>query len=228
MAPIRTILASLALALASAFAPAQMPPWPAAWDMASSTLSMMCNASGYTDATFSAQFGVASFDWGNSKKEWAVAKPMTCETNLFKQAAMTRAVAPPSSRVFLYANLVKALPWLESVSALLVDPAYSGFFLRFDKQAATHVPRCDAVTGNCSLFYHDQSQTPAVPTPSNPSPDGVCDGYCDVGAGLPCGEYLVSVCPPPPLCVPRVHPLTPPPLCSSSGTIETQARATGS
>jgi hypothetical protein len=32
-------------------------------------------------------------------------------------------------------------------------------------------------------------QTPEVPSPSDPSPDGVCAGTCDCGSA-PCGEYL--------------------------------------
>jgi hypothetical protein len=32
-------------------------------------------------------------------------------------------------------------------------------------------------------------QTPEVPTPSNPNPDGACVGTCDCGF-VPCGEYL--------------------------------------
>ena len=41
----------------------------------------------------------------------------------------------------------------------------------------------------CTTMYHDQEQSPAVPSPSNPSPDGTCSGTCDCG-GVPCGEYL--------------------------------------
>ena len=53
------------------------------------------------------------------------------------------------------------------------------------------MPRCDTTYDPplCSDFYHDQEQSPAVPSPSNPNPDGVCAGTCDCG-GVPCGEYL--------------------------------------
>lgn len=111
------------------------------------------------------------------------------------QAGMTKALAP-ERRVFIYANFVKALPWLSYVREKLVDPAYSGWFLHFAPGGAFpngswHVPSCD--TGYspplCSNLYHDQLQTPQVPSPGNPNPDGNCVGTCDCG-GVPCGEYL--------------------------------------
>ena len=81
--------------------------------------------------------------------------------------------------------------------AKLEDPAYAGFFLRFkacnesEPGCGYHVPNCDTNYDPplCSTLYHDQSQSPAVPSPSNPNPDGVCVGTCDCGA-VPCGEYL--------------------------------------
>jgi hypothetical protein len=83
----------------------------------------------------------------------------------------------------------------------LVDPAYSGFFLKFNPNVTSyHVPNCDDNYSPplCSVFYHDQEQTPEVPTPQNPNPDGKCVGTCDCG-GVPCGEYLwvrsVCLCP---------------------------------
>lgn len=53
----------LALAAgAGAFLPAQNPPWPAAWGMNRSTLSMFCNSSGFFDPVLTSSFGIASFD----------------------------------------------------------------------------------------------------------------------------------------------------------------------
>lgn len=37
---------------------------------------------------------------------------------------------------------------------------------------------------------HPLRQTPAVPSPSNPNPDGACVGHCYCGDATPCGEYL--------------------------------------
>lgn len=154
---------------------------------------MACNASGWFNVSVAASFGITSYDWSNNKAAWAKGRPMNDQELMLEQASMTSA-ANPDTRVFIYANLVKALPWLTYVREKISDPAYAGWFLRFKSggslpNGSYHVPNCDPITGVCSEFYHDQEQTPEVPTPANPSPDGVCDGYCDCGA-VPCGEYL--------------------------------------
>ena len=75
-----------------------------------------------------------------------------------------------------------------SVREKLDDPAYSGFFLKFDpKQTGKyHVPQCDTDYSppKCSDFYHDQEQSPG-----HPKGDGSCKDNCDCGVN-PCGEYL--------------------------------------
>jgi hypothetical protein len=186
---------SLALLLAllpaaRAFLPMQNPPasWGAAnYNMSLSTLSMFCNSSGPLNEVPSA-FGVPSIDWSNEKAEWAAAMPMDDNERLAAQAAAIKA-RNPLARVFTYRNLVKALPWFTEVRLALEDPAYAGFFLRFRPNgslanASYHVPACDMTYDPplCSEFYHDQLQSPAVPSPSNPNPDGACVGHCDCGA----------------------------------------------
>ena len=160
--------------------------------MAMSTLSMQCNSSGWSDPVRGAAFGIISYDWSNAKAQWAAARPMDCEEQLQTQARLTK-YANPKSNVFVYRNVVKALPWFTSVREKLDDPRYAGWFLRFDKSKAGkyHVPDCAAENASkCSVFYHDQEQTPAVPTPAAPHPDGSCgSGVCDCGDS-PCGEYL--------------------------------------
>jgi hypothetical protein len=78
----------------------------------------------------------------------------------------------------------------------LNDPAYAGYFLRYAPEGPLpnntyYSPPCDNSTlGNtslCSVFFHDQDQTPWVASAANPAPDGVCVGYCDVG-NVPIGE----------------------------------------
>ena len=96
---------------------------------------------------------------------------MTCQETLLKQAQTVKAVTP-GTKVFIYRysftiqlqgihltfhflvrNLVKALPWYSQVRDKMLDPAYSGWFLRFKdgaKGTGYHVPPC---TGNkCSDF----------------------------------------------------------------------------
>ena len=56
--------------------------------------------------------------------------------------------------MFVYRNMVKALPWYKSVREKIVDPAYSGFFLPFkcNKTATDPKVTCKGVsppTGGC-------------------------------------------------------------------------------
>eukprot|EP01060_Flectonema_neradi_P038414 TRINITY_DN8043_c0_g2_i1.p1 TRINITY_DN8043_c0_g2~~TRINITY_DN8043_c0_g2_i1.p1 ORF type:complete len:439 (+),score=113.64 TRINITY_DN8043_c0_g2_i1:63-1319(+) len=186
-------MATTVLAAASVgFVAAQNPRWQPTWDMKLSTMSMFMNFSGWTDPKVAGQFGVSSFDWSNAKAQWAVQKPMDCEERLVTQATWVKQ-QNPASHVYVYRNLVKALPWYTSVREKLDDPQYSGFFLKFKPggsfpNGTYHVPQC--TYEKCSEFYHDQEQTPEVPTPEKPHPDGSCtEGECDCGNN-PCGEYL--------------------------------------
>ena len=53
---------------------ADVPSWPATYDMRKSTAFMPCNYSGYFDPGIAAQWGIADFDWSNGKADWANAK----------------------------------------------------------------------------------------------------------------------------------------------------------
>ena len=161
-----------------------LPPWTPTYNMSLSTIVMPCNDSGWMDATIAGRWGIVDFDWSNAKQLWANAKPMDCQERLVTQADMVKEISP-ASRVFVYRNIVKALPWYTSVREKLLNPAFSGFFLRFKDglKGKYHVDPC---TGSkCSPFYHDQDQTP-----QHPRGDGSCSDDCDCGDGLPCGEYL--------------------------------------
>ena len=109
---------------------------------------------------------------------------MDCEERLITQADSVKALSS-DTRVFVYRNLVKALPWYTSVREKLEDPAYSGWFLKF-KDGVDGSYSVDPCTyDKCSELYHDQDQTPGYPTG-----DGNCAEECDCGESLPCGEYL--------------------------------------
>jgi hypothetical protein len=157
----------------------------------------------YFDYTIAGKFAVVDYDWSNAKEMWANPKQwdgglapdgkMDCQERLIKQAEMTKAHAKSlgiEQKVWVYRNLVKALPWYSSVRALLNDSRYSGFFLKFDEMAKPfHVPQCDSASGRCTEFYHDQTQSPqSGDNCSTCSNCGCCvDGPCDVGV-QPCGE----------------------------------------
>eukprot|EP00466_Bigelowiella_natans_P011392 jgi/Bigna1/78316/fgenesh1_pg.54_\ len=209
------LLSTLMASLCFAVLPPTNPPWPPTFNMSLSTLTMQCNSSGWSSPERGAAFGIVSYDWSNAKAQWAAQKPMDCEERLVAQATMTKTVNP-AAKVFVYRNIVKALPWFTAVREKLDDPQYSSWFLRFDgarlRQHNLHVPSCAAENSTkCSVFYHDQEQTPAVPTPQLPHPDGVCtDDVFETSKvlsqtkvmtvltlsssprqeGQPCGEYL--------------------------------------
>ena len=174
------------------------PPWPASFRLMDNTLTMTCNHSGWTDPMLAANFAVVSYDWHNNKENWCKDQPMDNEASLIKQAHMTRAYTN-RSRIWLYRNIVKALPWYGTVREKLDDPAYSGFFLRYNCTNSALCSQstndhCDALnTTLCSTFYHDQEQTPSVPglpPPAPRVPDGSClPSGCNCGS-QPCGEYL--------------------------------------
>ena len=151
------------------------------------------------DPNITAMYGVVDIDWSNGKDVWARQHPMDAEAHLRAQAAAIKA-QDPRKRVWVYRNLVKALPWFGSVRAKLSDPAYAGFFVRFASAPAANgsvpganVPACDTHYSppRCSMssLYHDQVQTPQYPRGS--LLDGSCpDAPCDCGVGIPCGEYV--------------------------------------
>jgi len=80
------------------------------------------------------------------------------------QAQMTKKISP-STHVWVYRNIVKALPWFSTVREKLEDPKYWGFFLHLKN------PSGNTATTN---LYHDFGQTPSG----------------DCGNGVECGEYL--------------------------------------
>jgi len=167
------------------------PPWPATWLLNLSTAIMPANYNGWTRNV--SQWGYVDFDWSNAKQSWAKQKPMTCEEDLLTQVQLSAADAArnPAQRYYVYRNSIKALSWFASVRELLVDPAYSAWFLPFSstppKNGSYFSPPCDDNYSPplCSQLYHDQTQSPAFP-----KGDGDCAApACDTGA-VPSGEYV--------------------------------------
>jgi hypothetical protein len=168
---------------------AQVPSWPANYSLSGSSIVMPCNDSGFFDASIVSKFAVVDFDWSNAKQLYVNSAPMNCEELLIEQAALIKAVSP-NTRIWVYRNLVKALPWYTDVQVKINDPAYAGWFLPFSGTGNYHVPTCDNNWDppRCSNLYHDQDQTP-----QHPHGDGSCTSPCDCG-GVPCGEYLWVGC----------------------------------
>jgi len=204
IATIWVVLLAVALVFfsaATAYLPPQNPSWPPTYNVTESLITMQCNSSGFSNISRALEFGIVSYDWSNAKKEWARSKPMDCEEKLNEQARKLYGARNNNNNnnnnstnmhIFAYRNIVKALPWFSTVREKLVDPQYRGFFLRFSHSTNNKhsVPKCAAEDPDkCSNLYHDQEQTPQVPTCNQPNPDGACDDFCDCGPNLPCGEY---------------------------------------
>ena len=83
--------------------------WSPTYNMSLSTIIMPCNTSGYFNPDAAAKYGLVDMDWSNAKQLWANDRPMKCEERLVHQADMIKA-KNPHTRVWVYRNLVKALP----------------------------------------------------------------------------------------------------------------------
>ena len=153
-----TLSALAALQLSAAW----QPKWKPTWEMARSTIFMPCNDSGFLDPAISAQWGIVDFDWSNGKDMWTKQQPMDCEERLVAQAELVKG-KNAEAKVWVYRNLVKALPWYSSVREKITDPSYSGFFLKFKEGGSNgtnkwHMDPCTnssvGAQNKCSDFYH--------------------------------------------------------------------------
>ena len=169
------------------------PKWPVTYQMNESTIIMTCNYSGYfSDDTVQrlARFSIVDIDWSHAKALWVNQSPMTCEESLLTQAKVIKK-ANPNTKVWVYRNLAKALPWFTDAREKLLDPDYNQYwFLKFKNgiNGSYSVPPCTAYKNStyhdnkCSEFYHDEWHR----TPDQTQ----CTNECDCGKGLPCGEYV--------------------------------------
>jgi hypothetical protein len=148
----------------------------------------------------------------NAKALWVNAQPMNCDELLTKQAEMVQAADPgvpgEQPRVWVYRNTAKALNFYGSVREKLDDPAYAGWFVRYDPEryrgAASNASfvstPCDwhynsTYVPKCSGHYHDQTDCPHAkgggPAYPRGGPPSTCREMCDCGSN-PCGEYTFN------------------------------------
>ena len=166
---------------------AQLPNYPPSYQMNKSTIIMPCNYTGFTDPATIKGWAIIDFDWSNARAIWATGHPMDCAERLVEQVEMLVA-SSPETRVWVYRNSIKALPWYTSVREKLQDPAYAAWHMKFKPQGPYYVSPCDNNYNPplCSDYYHDQTQTPEFPSGLH----GTCASpACDVGS-VPVGEYL--------------------------------------
>jgi len=185
------VLLLLSVAATQALPAHLLPRWEPTYTMARSTLIQPCNWSGTMDSTWLAQWGIVSMDWSNGRAQWANQHPMYCDGMLLDQIKGIKQASGNTTKVFTYRNIVKALPWFIDVREKIIDPAYSGWFLKFkgdiSRDNYTNSP-CQGMQG-CSALYHDELSTPQDTGKPNIQKDGWCNSTCDCG-GVPCGEYL--------------------------------------
>lgn len=86
------------MAALSATVMAQVPSWPATYQMNRSTIAMVCNNTGYVNPLSVEGWSILDVDWSSGKGTgtadgWAKHKPMDCEEMLIKQVDMVRAPA---------------------------------------------------------------------------------------------------------------------------------------
>lgn len=176
--------------------------------MSRSTVLYIDQPAGFHNVSEAVRWGIAVYDWSNAKQLWTNARPMNCDDLLTKQAEMVQAVDPgvpgEQPRVWVYRNTAKALNFFGSVREKLDDPAYAGWFVRYNdayhgvssnfsfvsppcdwKYNSTYIPKC-------SGHYHDQGDCPHAKGggPAYPlgGPPSQCTEMCDCGTN-PCGEY---------------------------------------
>lgn len=169
---------------------AQLPPWPATWQMNASTAAMVCNYNGYMDPSTTAGWGLLDYDWSNALSNWSAATPMDTNERLLVQAGMTK-VANPDTKVWIYRNSVYGYPWYDTVRFILDDEAYSPWFIKFSGNPPYYSPPCDNNYSppKCTTYFHTQMDTPNLPGRGG---YGTCaPPACNCGS-KPCGFYVFN------------------------------------
>jgi hypothetical protein len=187
------------------------PHWTPTYNMSESTIVQPCNYSGlynphdpHPDVL---KFGLVDYDWSNAKQYWANESPMDCDAKLLEQAARNKAQVP-TAKVFIYRNLVLAMPWYKEVGQLLEKQENWGWFVPYKEclsgsgEYTCKNPKTGKIDA-ASNIYHDQEQSPGWTDPNHEvppdtGPDGVCQGDtvgdtgkgCDCGKGVACGKHL--------------------------------------
>ena len=199
-------LLALALALAQISPlPGQVPAWPASYAMNASSFVMLCASDGLMPANRTGGWAIVDVDWSNAKRVWAAAKPMDAEELLLQQAELIKS-ASPSTRVFVYRNSIKALPWFTTVREKLSDPAYAAWFMPFacngtgqEESALAGAAAASAAGGEedgCSFVDnedYDQGASGPLPTVSAASPAECC-AACGNYSGCWAATFLAGAC----------------------------------
>ena len=131
-------------------------------------------------------------DWSNAREIWL--KPdrnaSTCEATLLEQARRVKA-ARTGTRVLVYRQALWALSWMESVRAVMYDPAFAGYFLRYKSGAVWIEPDsgpiqslCTQAAGECAMWNWSNASARAY------FQDVVVGGSRGTGSDLVDGIFL--------------------------------------
>ena len=156
------------------------PKWEPTFGMQLSTAIMPCNYSGFYNLSSLADYGWIQFDWSNRKDLWCQDKPMTTSETISTQAQLAHA-ALPSAKIGVYRPGIKAINLFAEVREKLDDPAYSGWFVKYNEYPSGGYNKnntyfagpctypnghegpplqANASSGKCSPYYHEQTQVP--------------------------------------------------------------------
>ena len=188
--------------------PGQVPSWPASYLMNASSFVMLCASDGLMPRNRTDGWSIVDVDWSNAKRQWAASKPMNAEELLLQQAALIKA-SSPSTRVFVYRNSIKALPWFSTVREKLEDPQYAAWFLPFACNGTSAEERalgggggassgdgCDGAPPSCTLVAdEDYAQGASGPLPVVPAgTPAECCAACGNFSGCWAATFFSGSC----------------------------------
>lgn len=201
------------LSLASNVVPGKVvPSWPQTWDLQESTIAMICNASGWVDPAWGAQWGLVDLDWNGDKLNWSEQKPMNVEEDMVANMAAVKAINP-KTKTWVYRAC-------RGVLTAVCSRDHSNF-CKYGKRNLSSIlltsPLCRAGNSCKALPWHttvrklleDRSQwglfmplAGCMPTPGeyvcgpnatqNLYHDFEQTPHGDCGTGVECGEYVFN------------------------------------
>ena len=168
----------------------EIPKFPPQWNLTMSTMTQLCfgptplggiplnNESGQ----FLRKWGVIEIDFESEESLWAHhVGGKDADVMMLEQATAMKAIAP-ASQIWIYRNLVQAYANFVQFREKLEDPAYAGWWLKFDDATNDEklTPRCGFNSRLnrtlCSDLFH---------SPLRWTHDGN-----DCGDVIPCGDYV--------------------------------------
>jgi hypothetical protein len=190
------MLALVAAAAAAAAQPApppppppQLPPWPATWSFARSTVQFPANFTGVYDVQLAARFGLNMFDQSNGQLLWSShvhhygesPADFDMETFLLEQQVAPVKKINPHSRAFIYRSGQCALSYVKVFRDSMHDPSKKHLWISY---------RANGTGGTPGSVYSEVSPGPFCPADNGttPPPAGGWWPGPPAGKGITCGD----------------------------------------